>query len=246
MRSWNEHVWTVQLGTDLPEHAPPSLQHLCIQVSGLYNICVTLYSVILQIHAGDPNTRLFARQPNIDQWKAWFAKWNHLKTVAFICEDVWWRRSSDITVPQACEAAEKTIRQWLVDSSLQRFELWSGVDDIELSPQFQVAYAKFHKFDKLESTRNRYSFERDETGVWTLLPLTLLPVTGSAIRGFCEGICTQSCWICQAFEGVEAVDDMECIILCWDDIKEEDWNDRIMALKPWSRQEIEHTYSLSI
>jgi hypothetical protein len=52
MRSWNEHVWTVQLGTDLPEHAPPSLQRLCIQVSGLYNIRVTLYSVILQIHAG--------------------------------------------------------------------------------------------------------------------------------------------------------------------------------------------------
>ena len=79
-----------------------------------------------------------------------------------------------------------------------------------------------------------------------LLPLTELPVMGLASPWFCEGICTQSCWICQVFEGVGAMHDMECIILCWDNIKEEDWNDRIMALKPWSQHEIKHTYSLSI
>ena len=33
MRRWNDHVWQIELGKYLPEHAPPSLERLCIQAS---------------------------------------------------------------------------------------------------------------------------------------------------------------------------------------------------------------------
>jgi hypothetical protein len=33
MRRWNNHIWEIELGKFLPEHAPPSLERLCIQVS---------------------------------------------------------------------------------------------------------------------------------------------------------------------------------------------------------------------
>lgn len=37
MRRWNNHVWQIELGKYLPEHAPPSLERLCIQVSTYCN-----------------------------------------------------------------------------------------------------------------------------------------------------------------------------------------------------------------
>jgi hypothetical protein len=33
LRHWNKYIWNVQLGSYIPEHAPPSLQRLSIQVS---------------------------------------------------------------------------------------------------------------------------------------------------------------------------------------------------------------------
>lgn len=33
MRRWNDHIWDVELGKFLPEHAPPTLNRLCIEVS---------------------------------------------------------------------------------------------------------------------------------------------------------------------------------------------------------------------
>jgi hypothetical protein len=38
MRRWNNHIWEIELGKFLPEHAPPSLQRLCIQVSNHCNL----------------------------------------------------------------------------------------------------------------------------------------------------------------------------------------------------------------
>ena len=38
MRCWNNHIWEVELGKFLPEHAPLSLEHLFIQVSQYCNV----------------------------------------------------------------------------------------------------------------------------------------------------------------------------------------------------------------
>jgi hypothetical protein len=37
MRRWDSHIWRIELGKYLPEHAPPSLGRLCIQVSEYCN-----------------------------------------------------------------------------------------------------------------------------------------------------------------------------------------------------------------
>lgn len=42
MRRWDDQIWEVELGRSLPEHAPPSLKRLCIQVSERPCIKVTL------------------------------------------------------------------------------------------------------------------------------------------------------------------------------------------------------------
>jgi hypothetical protein len=36
LRRWGKYVWNVQLGSYFPEHAPPSLQLLSIQVNGYF------------------------------------------------------------------------------------------------------------------------------------------------------------------------------------------------------------------
>jgi hypothetical protein len=56
---------------------------------------------------------------------------------------------------------EHTVAEWLVDTSLERFELWSGADEIWLSPQLQIEYGRFHNLHSMDSTRHRYSFRRD-------------------------------------------------------------------------------------
>jgi hypothetical protein len=38
MRCWDKYIWDIQLGKHLPQHAPPSLQCLYIQVSSRLNI----------------------------------------------------------------------------------------------------------------------------------------------------------------------------------------------------------------
>jgi hypothetical protein len=43
MRRWDKYIWDIQLGKHLPQHAPPSLQYLCIQVSS-YPYTITSYS----------------------------------------------------------------------------------------------------------------------------------------------------------------------------------------------------------
>lgn len=45
MRRWNDYAWQLQLGKYFPEHAPPSLQRLCIQVSRFYNVHIYRISI---------------------------------------------------------------------------------------------------------------------------------------------------------------------------------------------------------
>jgi len=178
-------------------------------------------------------------------WREWFRNWTHVRTIAFICEDTWWRTSAETAVSTAAEAAENIVRQWLVDSpSLQRFEMWSGATAIQLSLQFRVAHARFHTFSKYGCTRNRYLFGHDETTrTWTLLPSTT-PMC-SAVSRFHETACTTGCWICHAIASVENLEDLDCIILCWQEISQEVWYDRSTASGSWSELDNSYTYRLS-
>jgi hypothetical protein len=38
MRRWDNHIWEIELGKFLPDHAPPSLKRLSIQVSNYCNL----------------------------------------------------------------------------------------------------------------------------------------------------------------------------------------------------------------
>ena len=213
-----------------------------------YQSDAAVLNFISQLPAGDPDIRLFARQPNLCQWAEWFKGWKYLKTIAFICEDTWWRRSSGVSPAQASEAAQSIIRQWLVDcsSSLQRFEMWSGADSIKLSPDHKIQTIRFHAFDTFEAVRHQYAFGPDETtGLWTILAPT--EPMRSAVSPLWEEICNEEpCWIGLAVGDGEALVDLECMILCWDDVKDEDWEDRITALRPWSWLDIDRTYMLSV
>jgi hypothetical protein len=55
MRCWSNHIWEIEFGRFLPEHAPPSLEHLCIQVSKQCKQIEnsTKLTVISQIPAGN-------------------------------------------------------------------------------------------------------------------------------------------------------------------------------------------------
>ena len=77
---------------------------------------------ISQIPAGDPDALLFMRTDD-EWWKAWFSLWTHLQTLAFICEDIWWHRSSKMTTIEASQIVEKVVRKWLANLSLRHFEL---------------------------------------------------------------------------------------------------------------------------
>ena len=192
-----------------------------------------------QIPAGDPGALAFVRAPDVKRWKAWFGAWTYLQTVAFVCEDIWWRRSSQTTASQAAEAAEGIVRKWLVNSSLKSFEMWSGADSIQLSRQFRVAYARFHNIHDANSTQHQYSFRRDEhSHMWTLSPLTV-PMRSAAPQ-FRGHICTDGCWICIA---IEEGDDLETLISYLDDVREGDWRDRMKESKPWLVLECDPTYN---
>jgi hypothetical protein len=197
--------------------------------------------VACQIPTGNPDALRFASQPNIARCRTWFSAWTHLQNCAFICEDIWWRRS-DMSISEASQAAESIVREWLVNSSLERFEVWSGATDIQLSRRFQVTYAKFHNVHKTEPTRHKYLFWRDELArVWTLCPSTV-PLR-SATPQFKEYVCVDGCWICIAIEEEENV---ESLIAYLDDVREEDWYDKMMDLTLWSKLSGNPVYKLSI
>ena len=240
MRRWSDHVWRIELGKYLPEHAPPSLERLCIQVSKYF---ATRRSVVLinssQLPAGDPDARAFMRMPDVMQWKVWFGAWSHLQSFAFVCEDIWGIRSSQTTASRAAEEVEGIVCKWLVDSSLKSFDIWSGVDSIHLSQHFQIASATFHNIPNAGSARHQYSFKHNEySHTWTLSPPTA-PMHSAALQ-FCRRICTDGCWICLAIEHMEDVDNL---ISYLDDVREGDWHDRMIGSKPWSTLECDPTYN---
>jgi hypothetical protein len=245
MRRWDNHIWEVQLGTFLPEHAPPSLERLCIQVSQCFNFQREndiVLTIKFQIPAGDPDALSFARRPGTNRWRDWFGAWRYIRTLAFVCEDIWWHRSPDMSKSEASQAAESIVREWLVDTSLERFELWSGADEIRLSPQLQIEYGRFHNLHSTDSTRHRYSFRRDEdTNMWMLSSPTV-PMH-SAVSQFREHICIDGCWICLAMEDD---DNLERVLSYLDDVREEDWHDRILEMTPWSMQDCDPSYKLSM
>jgi len=201
----------------------------------------TALMFISQIPAGDPDALLFMRTDD-EWWKAWFSLWTHLQTLAFICEDIWWHRSSKMTTTEASQIVEKVVRKWLANSSLRRFELWSGADCIQLSLRLQVTYARFHDIhrDDTEPTRHRYSFGCDEnTEAWTLSPSTAL--MSSAISEFRECVCTDRCWVCISMEGDK---DVETLISYLVDVREQEWHNRTTKLTAWSVQDCDPSYKL--
>jgi hypothetical protein len=66
----------------------------------------------------------------------------------------------------------------------------------------------------------------------------------SAVSKFREHICTDGCWICLALEDDE--EEMESIISYIDDVREQEWNDRIVELMPWSKGNGDRSYMVSI
>jgi len=196
---------------------------------------------VFQIPAGDPGALLFARQPDANiEWKVWFGAWGHIRTLAFVCEDIWWHRSSETSKSEASKGAEKIVRQWLANSSLETFEVWSGIDSIQLSSQLRIQYGRFHNIHDAESTRHRYSFRRDEnTRTWMLSPPTI-PMR-SAISNFREHICVDRCWICLSMEEDE---DLETVISYLDDVRQEDRHDRISEQRQWSKLDDDPSYNL--
>lgn len=134
------------------------------------------------------------------------------------------------------------VHQWLADSLLETFEVWSGIDSIQLAPQLRIQYGRFHNIHDAESTRHRYSFSRDEyTRVWMLSPPTI-PMR-SAVSGFREHVCVDGCWICLAMEDDE---DQETILSYLDEVRHEVWRDRMLEQSPWSKLDFDPSYNLLV
>jgi hypothetical protein len=102
-------------------------------------------------------------------------------------------------------------------------------------------YARFHNIHKIHPTRHRYSFIRDSTAAWVLSPPG--EPMRSAVFPFCEHVCVDGCWICLVIEEEENAD---TVISFLDDVREEDWNDRIAGLTFWSAQDRSRSYTMLI
>jgi hypothetical protein len=56
----------------------------------------------------------------------------------------WETQDKGITAPVI---ALQTIQKWLEHFSLTRFEIWSGVDRVDLSPDFRLTRARIHQLE---------------------------------------------------------------------------------------------------
>ena len=63
----------------------------------------------------------------------------------------------------------------------------------------------------------------------------------SAVSQFREHVCVDGCWICLAMEDDE---DLESLISYLDDVREDDWRERIVEMRPWSQ--LNSSYNLSM
>jgi len=134
----------------------------------------------------------FTYRPALDEWNAWFRAWRHLTTVAFICEDFPWWETEYTERTTALIAAQQTIHAWLEGSSLDRFEVWSGVDAVELSRDFRLVRTRAHRlkwFDNTHAIFGRAKFGK-EWGVLQVQP------PRSAILAMKLNICEEKCWMC--------------------------------------------------
>jgi hypothetical protein len=135
----------------------------------------------------------FVYHAALEEWRAWFAAWRHLTTVAFICEDFpCWEttRNEGTTV---VIGAQQTIQYWLENSSLNRFEIWLGVNRVELSQDFRVSHAHVHRLESMERTCTIFGRDRDSK-VWEVLQDQ---APRSAIEAVKLNTCREMCWICQ-------------------------------------------------
>jgi len=130
--NWDERMVRRDLGTFLADTVSPSLSKLSIQFTG--------------VNFGPLSSQpmAFVYHPGLEEWDLWFGAWRHLATVAFICEDFpfWETHNEGISAPVV---ALQTIQKWLEHSSLTRFEIWSGIDRVELSRDFQLTGARIHQ-----------------------------------------------------------------------------------------------------
>jgi hypothetical protein len=100
-----------------------------------------------------------------------------------------------------------------------------------------------HAFGKYESTQYQYLFEREDmAAIWKLLPSTT--PARSAVHHFRRELCTEGCWICRIIKDTENLDDLEHMISCWQDINEEEYDDQMAMLMPWSGADDDFIYQL--
>ena len=128
----------------------------------------------------------FVYRPALEEWKLWFGAWRH---PAFICEDFPFWETQGITAPVV---ALQAIQKWLEHSSLTRFEIWSGVDRVELSRDFQLTRARIHE---LEWTNNACrAFDKEGyLKDWEVFHRQSLRSAALAKR---SNVCDETCWIC--------------------------------------------------
>jgi len=60
MRRWDNYIWNELLGKHISEHAPPKLQHLCVQVSVYYCLSIGCCCAQLYISASSRRPRYSA------------------------------------------------------------------------------------------------------------------------------------------------------------------------------------------
>jgi hypothetical protein len=135
----------------------------------------------------------FMYRPALDEWKAWFKGWRHLMMVVFICEDFpWWethyneRTAAEVT-------AQQVVQKWLEGSSLDRFEIWAGVNGVELSREFKMVHTCTHQLKCVDThTIFGRAENRKEWEVLQVQPMHFM------ILDVKLDACKEMCWICQA------------------------------------------------
>jgi len=243
MRRWDVYIWDIQLGKHLPEHAPPSLQRLCIQVSGHINTMIYYLSLQLRFpQVIQPPGRSRTGQTSIGgghglrSGNIFGQSPSSAKTYA----------GGDRLTQQHPRHARRRKKMyasgWL---TLHWIVLRYGLAPVEssFSSQLRVACAQFHNFYKTELPRHRYCFKRDKTtGIWMLSRSTGL--TCSTVFEFCEDVCVESgCGICQM---IEEERDLESLMSRLDGVRNVGWCHRMRARRPWSRLDVGRIYSLAV
>lgn len=196
--NWDERILRRDLGTFLADTISPSLSKLSIQV---ILVCkYTIYPLNLSQFTGtdfgplSSQPMAFVYRPALEEWGLWFGAWRHLETVAFICEDFpfWETRNEGNAAPVV---ALQTIQKWFehASASLTRFEIWSGVDRVELSRDFRLTRARIHQ---LGCAIGSYTaFGKESSKDWEAFHGQAPRSAALAVQ---LDVCGEMCWICEA------------------------------------------------